>query len=193
MEQVKILIKSIFAGLCIAIAALVFLNVGGGIAGAALFTTGLLTILTFEFKLYTGAVGYISTRQDIKNIFIILIGNIIGCALLLFFNVPAAAGLIAAKLSTSWGIVFLKSIVCGFLMYIAVEAFKKNKPYLTVLGVISFILFGAEHSIANICFWFAAGAFSFGGLIFILVNIAGNAIGAIATHNLIKYVKDEIK
>lgn len=40
----KVFIKSIWAGICIAIGALIYINIGG-VTGAFLFSIGLLTIL----------------------------------------------------------------------------------------------------------------------------------------------------
>lgn len=188
--MISLLIQAIFSGICISIAATVFLSVGGGVIGSLLFSMGLLTILSFQFKLYTGAVGYVSTKKDILDIFIILIGNIIGCCLIIAFPSAAAGTLVATKLVAPIWSVLIKSIICGFLMYIAVEAFKKQQPYLTVLSVMSFISLGAEHSIANICFFLSAQIFDLYGVVFILINILGNAVGAITTHNLINYIKE---
>lgn len=61
----------------IAIASYIYLSVGG-IVGAIMFSIGLLTILNMGFKLFTGSVGYIKSKDDIRDNIIILIGNIIG-------------------------------------------------------------------------------------------------------------------
>lgn len=188
--MISLLIQAIFSGICISIAAAVFLSVGGGIIGSLLFSMGLLTILSFQFKLYTGVIGYVSTKKDILDILIILIGNIIGCCLIIVFPNAAAGTVVATKLAAPVQDVLIKSIICGFLMYVAVEAFKRQQPYLTILSVMSFISLGAEHSIANICFFLSAQIFSLYGVVFILINILGNAIGAISTHNLINYIKE---
>lgn len=68
----------------IAIASYIYLSVGG-IVGAIMFSIGLLTILNMQFKLFTGSVGYIKSKNDIKDNLIILSGNIIGaCGILAF-------------------------------------------------------------------------------------------------------------
>lgn len=62
----KILSNSILGGVMIAIASYIYLQIGG-IAGAFLFSIGLLSILNMDFKLYTGAIGfYHSSLQDMK-------------------------------------------------------------------------------------------------------------------------------
>ena len=47
-------IKSVFAGLMIGIAGLVFLNTGASWIGAVLFSVGLIVICMFGYNLYTG-------------------------------------------------------------------------------------------------------------------------------------------
>ena len=47
--MISLLIQAIFSGICISIAATVFLSVGGGVIGSLLFLMGLLTILSFLF------------------------------------------------------------------------------------------------------------------------------------------------
>ena len=65
--MISLLIQAILSGICISIAATVFLSVGGGVIGSLLFSMGLLIILSFQFKLYTGAIGYVSTKKDILD------------------------------------------------------------------------------------------------------------------------------
>lgn len=181
--------KSILAGICIAIGALIYLNVGG-ILGAFLFSIGLFTILHFGFNLYTGKVAYMTTNpKDIRNILIILMGNIIGCCFLFAFPTAAAGSIVAAKLAQSVAAVLFKSILCGILIYIAVEGFKGGNQLITLLAIPTFILCGAEHSIANICFMIAASCFSLEALIFICIVIIGNAIGSILFHRLVDFSK----
>lgn len=91
----------------IAIASYIYLSVGG-IVGAIMFSIGLLTILNMQFKLFTGSVGYIKSKDDIKDNFIILIGNIIGACGILAFPHAAALSLVSAKIAIPLYLVFLK-------------------------------------------------------------------------------------
>lgn len=102
------------------------------------------------------------------------------------FAFPSAAAsiLVANKLAIPIWIAFIKAIICGILIYVAVEAFKEDRWYITILSVVAFITCGAEHSIADICFIIAAGAFSLESLLFIIVVIIGKAIGSLLLHNL---------
>lgn len=180
-------IKSILAGICIAIGTLVYLSVNSPIIGAFLFSIGLFTILQFKFNLYTGKVAYVSHLKDIKNIIIIFIGNLIGCCILLAFPSAAAGAIVTTKLAFPWFVVLFKAILCGIMIYIAVEGFKANNLLITLLAVPTFILCGAEHSIANMCFLIAAYCFTFEAWGFIILVAIGNAIGSILFHQLIDF------
>jgi nitrite transporter NirC len=170
--------KSIFGGLSIAIASYIYLQVGG-ILGAFLFSIGLLLILNMGFKLFTGTVGYIKSKEDFKDNMIILLGNIIGACGSLAFPIASASSLITTKLSTPLLIVLLKGIVCGIFIYSAVACFRKNKDYMVPVCVVGFITFGAEHCIADLCYALYARFFSLDIVIFLLVVTLGNAIGAL--------------
>jgi nitrite transporter NirC len=175
--------KSIMGGISIAIASYIYLQVGG-ILGALLFSIGLLLILNMGFKLFTGTVGYIKSKEDFKDNMIILLGNIIGACGSLAFPVASASSLIANKLAVPLFIVFLKGIVCGIFIYSAVASFRKNKDYMVPVCVVGFITFGGEHCIADLCYALAARYFSIDILIFLIVVALGNAVGALAIDRL---------
>ena len=86
MEDFK---KSIGAGLAIALGGFIFVCMKGGLAGAILFSTGLLTVCIFGLNLYTGKICYFFDRggaipQDILPkvawYLMVLIGNLIAAA-----------------------------------------------------------------------------------------------------------------
>lgn len=172
------LIKSIWAGVAIAIGTLLFLLVGG-VWGAIFFTIGLYMVLWFKLNLYTGKIGYIKRMSNIPKIILILIGNCIGCCIMFAFSPAAAGAIVATKLATPLLVVLVKSIICGILIYVAVEQYKNGKEYAPLIAVPAFILCGAEHSIADICFIIAAGAFTWQSAIFLGVVAIGNAIGSL--------------
>lgn len=59
------LIKSIWAGIAIAIGAMVYVNIGGPM-GALFFSIGLLMVFFLKLKLYTGVVGFTINFKDIQ-------------------------------------------------------------------------------------------------------------------------------
>ena len=55
----KTIIDSILAGICISLGGVAFLKVGG-IVGAVLFSFGLITVVCYKMKLYTGVSGFVA-------------------------------------------------------------------------------------------------------------------------------------
>lgn len=171
-------IRAIAAGLMIGIAGTIYLAVGPP-WGAILFSIGLIIICTRGFNLYTGKVGYAETPKDWLNLIPYIIGNAVGTWLIAITQPLGAKDLVAAKLTLPTGLVLMKAIWCGFLMYIAVDIFKKNKNYIGIICCIpAFILAGFEHSIADIFYIFVSQTYTIEALDFILLVIIGNAIGA---------------
>lgn len=179
-------LKSIFAGIMIGIAGLIYLNVTPNWVGAILFSIGLITICMLGYNLYTGKVGYVSSYKDIPKMIKYIIGNFIGVFLVSLTSKTSSADLVAAKMQIPWMLLLLKSIGCGFLMYIAVDVYKKNKSIIGIVCCIpAFILAGFEHSIADMLYLCCSGTFTLQYLVFIAIVIIGNAIGALL-HKLIK-------
>ena len=71
---------------------------------------------------------------------------------------------------------FLKSVMCGAIMYLAVELYRRGTKLGILLGVPLFIFCGFQHSIANVITMGAAGAFSWT----VLLCALGNLVGALS-------------
>lgn len=192
---INYLIKSTFAGIMIAIGGTVFLSLENKVLGAIFFTIGLFMIVTNGFNLYTGKVGYI-LENDYKyliEVFVTIIGNFIGTNLVGYILkltriYPAitekAQAMCNIKLDDTPLSIWILSIFCGLLMYLAVNGFKMGSSPLeknlsVFLGVIVFILCGFEHSIANMFYFSVAEMWSVKSFDYLLVMILGNAIGGI--------------
>lgn len=159
--MLKILRSSIFAGICIGTAGFGFLASGiqsetyGGLVGAVLFSLGLLAVVGYKLKLYTGTAGFIEKNQ-VGELFLILLGNIIGClCLALLARVSpmdiqgAAQNILELRLRTGALRCGLLGIGCGFLMTTAVT-FARQEKYLPLLfGVPLFIVCGFTHCVAD--------------------------------------------
>lgn len=186
----KIFINSIWGGIMISIGSMVYLNCSNTIVGAFLFSIGLITIMIFKFKLYTGEVGYIRKPNEIPYILTVLIGNFIGCVSILIMPANNAGQIIADKLACYLPYVFGKAVICGIIIYVCVAAYRTTQNwYITLLGVPTFILCGAEHSIADLCFLIAAREFTLRALIFFMIVIIGNAVGSICVSLCVQYTK----
>ena len=159
--MIKLLRSSIFAGIAIGTAGFGFLASGvqsesyGSLVGAVLFSFGLLTVVGYKLKLYTGTAGFIS-RNEVGALFMILLGNIIGCfcVSLLARVTPleiqtAAQNILELRLRTGALRCGLLGIGCGFIMTTAVQ-FARSKQYLPLLfGVPLFIVCGFTHCVAD--------------------------------------------
>lgn len=179
-------IKSIFAGICIGIAGAAYVQLGGGPFAACLFAVGLISIVLFDFNLYTGKIGYIKSYKEIPKMLLIILGNVLGCFFVAETSGVSAEGIVEAKLILPLWIVFFKSIWCGFLMYTAVNIYKEHKSLIGIIFCIpTFILCGFEHSIADSFYFLTVRAYTLQVLLFFLTTILGNAIGA----NLFKLIK----
>ena len=161
----KIFRSSILAGICIAMGGTAFLKVGG-LEGAILFSFGLLTVVHYALKLYTGTAGFfkINSVQDWASLPIIILGNFIGCLLLgeLVSKVnpdisDIAYGITCKREAAGTINCFLNAICCGFIMTTAVQFGRKNHFLPLLFGVPLFIMSGFTHSIAD-CFYFLIGA-----------------------------------
>ena len=71
----RLIRSSILAGVAIGIAGFGYLAIGG-LAGAVLFAFGLLTVVGYKLKLYTGTAGFIN-KGDLPDLLVILLGNIV--------------------------------------------------------------------------------------------------------------------
>ena len=75
-------------------------------------------------------------------------------------------------------------VLCGILMYIAVNNYKKinndiGKYSCIFMCVMVFILCGFEHSVANMYYISVANLLSLKSLLYILIMILGNSVGSI--------------
>ena len=190
-ENVK---KSILSGIMIAFGCSVYLScVDKGLVwfGSFLFSAGLFTICEYGFNLYTGKVGYIALRfKDLKYIrlvFLILIFNLLTTFLLGIligknFEVirNVALNIYSLKFKMPLWKLFLSGVLCGILMYLAVDTWKRGSKIGCFIYVPVFILCGFDHSIANSFYNGAAlgeHTFTLQNLLIILDVILGNAVG----------------
>lgn len=155
--------SAIFAGICISVGGIVNLTVGG-IAGAVLFSFGLLTVVNYALKLYTGTAGFITnTKKDFGTLFLILLGNIVGCLLsgiaIRYANpdIVSAADAVVVKRMASGAIKCgVLGIGCGFVMTTAVKFAREGKFLPLLFGVPLFILCGFTHCVADAFYYCTA-------------------------------------
>lgn len=161
----KIFKSSILAGICIAMGGTVFMKVGD-LWGAILFSFGLLTVVHYGLKLYTGTAGFFKPSEPVEwvELIFIIVGNAIGCILFSVLVhqalpdlVPISQAIVEKRLSTGRLNCFLLAICCGFIMTTAVQFGRKNHFLPLLFGVPLFIMCGFTHSIAD-AFYFINSA-----------------------------------
>ena len=198
MTFAKTFFNAWLAGIVIGIAGTVFLAVANINLGAFLFAFALMTIVCYDFKLYTGAVGYLMTKKlrevprYLLELLLIWLGNLLGCftvgtlirhsrtfnKLALRVNSMCSEKLADAPLS-----LLILAFFCGILMYLAVETYKRKELgdifrfAALFLCVAIFILSGFEHCIANMYYFSVAGVWSCNTLLMILLMTLGNSLG----------------
>ena len=183
-HYVKILRSAFLAGLCISVGCVVNLRVGG-VAGAVLFSFGLLAVLHYKLKLYTGTAGFIRVRGDWSMLVAVLLGNIIACGVCACAMTYAQPDIIApdmaivgSRLAKGPLACFLLAIGCGFIMTTAVQFDREGKFLPLLFGVPVFILCGFTHSVADAFYFLAVPQMiSIQLLAIYLMEVLGNFIG----------------
>ena len=166
---------------------IVYLSVGG-VAGAVLFAFGLLTVVSYQLKLYTGTAGFI-TKKEFGQLFLILLGNIVGCLAagiaIRYANpsiIDAADAIVEKRLASGALRCAVLGIGCGFVMTTAVKFAREGKYLPLLFGVPLFILCGFTHCIADAFYYCTAslevlGANAGSIAIIYLATVLGNLAG----------------
>lgn len=195
--MIKTILKSILAGVLIALAGVVYLSCTDKVVGSFLFSFGLCLVILLEANLYTGKVGYVNSKKDVFDLAIMLGVNLLSAFLVGLIAKTgslhdSANSVVSTKLDVfydTWWITLLKSIGCGICIYGSVEGYKKTKSFIPViLGVMYFILAGFNHVVAD-AFYIGAARFYWINLVYLLLVAVGNAIGSILIRLLQKGLK----
>ena len=182
------LLRSAFlAGVCIGIAGFGYLA-EKSIVGAVLFAFGLLTVVHYCLKLYTGTAGFIR-KGEVGSLLLILLGNIVGClavALIARCSPMPLQETAQAVLEGRLAVGPLKggvlAIGCGFIMTTAVTFARQGKNLPLLFGVPLFIMCGFPHCVAD-AFYYLCVPLDFWSahigeiLLFYLSIVLGNFIG----------------
>ncbi len=193
-KSLAILLRAVLSGVMISVGGTIFLMLNRSELGAFLFGIGLFMVCANGYNLYTGKIGYIIDNKInyLWELFLTLIGNLIGtvsCGYLLLVTrfgdklQEVAKTVSDAKLNDNLLSIFVLSMFCGMLMFLAVDLFKKLKDvgrYIAVfLCVTVFIICGFEHCVANMYYFSAANAWDFNTALYLLIMILGNSVGGI--------------
>lgn len=188
MSKFKLFRSAILAGIAIGIAGFGFLILKG-VVGAIFFAFGLITVIRYKMKLYTGVIGFVQSWSEVKESFIVLAGNIVGCWLTAMLARVSPLGLQASaqtllegRLATGALQCGALAIGCGFIVTTAVTFARQEKWLPLLFGVPLFILCGFPHCIADAFYYLAAPASFLADnaasvILLYLCLVAGNFLG----------------
>ncbi|MBQ0065503.1 MAG: formate/nitrite transporter family protein [Firmicutes bacterium] len=200
MRNFKTLVLAIIAGFAIGIGGVIYLSLENKIIGAFMFTVGLYTICAHGLNLFTGKIGYVLHNKPsyLIDLSLIWLGNLIGTFVSaqivlqtrIFKINEVAQKICEVKCADSLMSLFILGIFCGFLMYVAVDGYKRlQNPILLFICVATFILCGFEHCIADMFYFSLANMWNMNTVIMILVITLGNTVGSVLIP-LTQFIKD---
>lgn len=173
--------KSAGAAVLIGLGNFALLKLGNPI-GPIIFAFGLLGVCYLGQNLFTGKCGFLfQDKIPVLELLTILVVNLVAGYLVgMAFAaadpsiVPAASDKVA-----SWDFsmaYFIKSVLCGVVMYLAVAIYKKGSPLGIIFGIPLFIFCGFQHCIANVITMGVATGFSWSLVLAVVGNFAGSLI-----------------
>jgi formate/nitrite transporter FocA (FNT family) len=177
-SKLNVFRSSVISGTAVAIAGWGYLACtakGLEALGAVLFSFGLLTVVNYKLKLYTGTAGFVALRYDdgrsrwlkaIGELLFILFGNIVGCLLVSLLTRLSPIGLgespslgelaqniLELRLKVGPLNAGLLAIGCGFIMTTVVTFAREGKPLALLFGVPLFIYCGFPHCLADASYY----------------------------------------
>ena len=172
--------KSAAASLLIGLGDFALLKLGEPL-GPIIFAFGLLGVCYLGLNLFTGKCGFLfEDKLKPRDLLIILAANLVfGYLIGLIFRAadPFVVDAAVDKV-LGWEFTFaffVRSLLCGIIMYLAVKMYKKGTPVGIVFGIPLFIFCGFQHCIANVITLGVAAEFSWT----LILAILGNFLGAI--------------
>ena len=180
-NKLTLINKSIGAAILISLGNYALLKLGSPI-GPVIFALGLLGVCYMDLNLFTGKCGFvIENKMKLTDLLIILIINLIAGYLigLMYSTLDKEVFTNAVEKVKTWDMsitFFIKSVMCGVIMYIAVFMYKKGTPLGIIFGIPLFIFCGFQHCIANIITLGVARTFDWSITICILGNFIGSLI-----------------
>ncbi len=207
----KVIISSFLSGVMISLGGCVFLSIKdiSLIGGSFLFSIGLFMIISLKLHLFTGKIGYVfeNDKSYLLDLFITYLGNILGvitCGYLLRLTrldniIDVSTKLAEIKINDNCLSLFILSVFCGILIFLAVELQKKDIPpifkfFAIIASIMTFICSGFEHSIADAFYFSIANMWSMSSIIRLLVISIGNGLGSIIIWFLLRlYEKNRIE
>lgn len=187
MNTSQLLRSSFLAGFCIGVAGFGYLA-EKSIIGAVLFAFGLLTVVHYGLKLYTGTAGFIK-KDEVGMLLLVLGGNLLGCLAVGLMArcspMPlqeTAQHILEGRLALGPWKGAVLAIGCGFIMTTAVTFARQGKNLPLLFGVPLFIMCGFPHCVADAFYYMCVPvdflmANWFDTLLFYACIVMGNFVG----------------
>lgn len=190
--------KGVLGGIAIGLGSIGYVSCDNRVAGAFIFSLGLLVILSFKWKLFTGSIcrkiawsyrGRSFRKEVMLKLLETYISNFIGIMIMVavyairsWDNLEGVQIIAARKLESGHLSRIFGGIICEICIFIAVYGFNtiKNdlrKSLIVVMSVMAFVLIGGEHCIADMFYMSFSGRF-FAPIIFVIEVTLGNVLGA---------------
>lgn len=155
MKQfISTLRSAVMAGVCVGLAGFGYLA-EKSIIGAVVFSFGLLAVVAYRLKLYTGTAGFFR-RGEFGQLMLILLGNIVGCLLVALLArcspMPlqqTAQTILEGRLANGPLFGALLAVGCGFIMTTVVTFARKGNVLPLLFGIPLFINCGFPHCVAD--------------------------------------------
>lgn len=189
------ILNGIPAGILIGISTTMYLICPNKIVGAFLFSFGLMAICLLKLSLYTGAIGYVFIAH--KGILSGLLGNVIGvCGFSLLIRAYSTEihamsnSVLLSKMEVLPIKTFISAVVCGMLMFLAVEIFKRTDD--NIVGIVTavpcFIICGFDHCIVSMYHLMMANSLDelLIGMMVVSIVLVGNSFGAMVMYLLLR-------
>ena len=177
--MIPLIKKSIAAALLIGLGNYALLKLGSPL-GPVIFAFGLLGVCYLGLNLFTGKCGFLFENKLKPLDLLIILGVNLAAGFLigLLFRV-ADSSIIAPALEkiATWDFslaFFIKSFLCGVIMYLAVKMYKLGTPLGILFGIPLFIFCGFQHCIANVITLGVALSFSWSLVLAVLGNLLGS-------------------
>jgi formate/nitrite transporter FocA (FNT family) len=196
-NTISILRSAFLAGFCIGLAGFGYLA-EKGIIGAVVFAFGLLAVVAYKLKLYTGTAGFFR-RGELGQLVLILIGNIIGCLAVGLMArcspMPiqeTAQGVLEGRLANGPLLGGVLAIGCGFIMTTVVTFARKGNNLPLLFGIPLFINCGFPHCIADAFYYLCVPSdFLYANMSAVLVFYVSIVIGNFIGCNLYRFIMRE--
>lgn len=184
-KYIRLLILSIFAGLSISFGAMFYLIIPNQYFASAIFSLGIILVMTFNFKLFTGVIPkQFQSNQSLSTNIIIYFGNILGAMIGSVFALSSSKSSLIIQRAftiienkTNFLRTLIAGIACGIIIGLIVHIqHQKFRCVMAIPLIMLFILLGFEHCIANSFYMLVSSNIKIGIL---LASTIGNIIGGL--------------